>query len=113
MIPLQPKLSTELTKALRMGYGEQAIGARMFLETFDKHIMRPLAIADPNKGFLVPEAKPFFSSIDKRLDCIVEIGYWVQHPRCPHAENTISEDNTEIEFKNDANEEKEVSHMKI
>ena len=74
---VQPALSlfsTELTKALRMEYGEQAKGTYRFLETFNKYIIQPLTVTDPNKGFLVPEAKPFFSSSNKRLDCIREIG---------------------------------------
>lgn len=95
-----------------MEYREEGKGICMFLETFNKHIMQPLTIADPNKGFLVPKAKPFFSSSEKRLDCIAEIGDWVQHSQHPHAENTINENNTETELQNDADEEKEVSHMK-
>ena len=109
--------STELTKALRMEHGEQAKGTCMFLETINKYIIQPLTITDPNKGFLVPEAKPFFSSSDKRLDCIREIGDWVQHSWYPYVENnpttvnTINVANTEIE--NDATEEKDVSFMKL
>ena len=66
--------SIELSKALQMEYGEQAKGTCMFLEAINKYIIQPLIIADSNKDFLVPEAKPFFSSSDKRLDCIREIG---------------------------------------
>ena len=66
--------STELTKALRIEYREQVKETHMFLETRNKYITQPLTITDSNKGFLVPEAKPFFSSSNKRLHCIREIG---------------------------------------
>ena len=62
-----------------MEYGEQAKGTCMFLETINKYVMQPLTITDCKKGFLVPEAKSFFSSCDKRLDYMREIGDWVQH----------------------------------
>ena len=41
--------------------------------------MQPLTTTDPNKGHLTPEAKPFFSSNDKRLDHAVEISNWIQN----------------------------------
>ena len=117
---VQPALgsfSTELIKALRMEHGEQAKGTCIFLETFNKYIMQPLTIADPNKVFLVPEAKPFFSSSDKRLDCIKEIGDWVQQSWYSCVENNPTTVNAinmaNAEHENDNDEEKEVSFMKI
>ena len=117
---VQPALglfSTKLTKALRMEHGEQAKGTCLFLETFNKYVMQPLTTTDPNKGFLVPEAKPFFSSRDKRLDCIREIGDWVQNSWCPYVENNPVNDDANnadnAELQNNADEEKEVSCMKI
>ena len=69
--------SKELTDALRMEHIEQSKGTCLFLETFNKFVMQPLTTTDPNKVFLVPEAKSFFSSREKRLYCVKEIGDWV------------------------------------
>lgn len=40
--------------------------------------MQPLITKDPSKGYLTPEAKPFYSSTDKILCFMVEIANWIQ-----------------------------------
>ena len=57
--PALALFSTELTKALELEHGEKAKGTCKFLAFMNKHIMQPLTTTDPNKGHLIPEAKPF------------------------------------------------------
>ena len=52
--------SIELIKALWMEYWEQGKGTCIFLEIINKYVMQPFTITDCTKGFLAPEAKPFF-----------------------------------------------------
>ena len=49
--------------------------------------MQPLTTTDLNKGYLIPEAKTFFSSNDKRLDHMIEISDWIQNSWYPSVHN--------------------------
>ena len=85
--PALALFSTELTKALELECGEKAKGTYEFLAFINKHVTQPLTTTDPNKGRLTPEAKPFFSSNDKRLDHMVETSDWIQNSWCPSVRN--------------------------
>ena len=86
-------LSAELTKSLELECGEKAKGACKFLAFTNKHTTQPLTATNPKKGHLMPKAKTFFSSKDKRLDCMIETSDWMQNSCHPSVhDNGLNEE---------------------